>query len=179
MLTRIARWSALKAWASGLRSEPGCVKPRLPSLENLLSFRTGCGSTAPNSNGQRRPPINLRSSTTFPRGAGKQRPCRDAGVGAIAPGFAMLARANRASHIDPPPSSYAIMRRACPYRGENPGPGKDVHGELDHRPGIREQESAHLRPRSNVRVFGRFLGKADEAQDGSKLSLMTINGRAS
>ena len=31
------------------------------------------------------------------------------------------------------------MRRACPYRGENPGPGKDVHGELDHRPGIREQ----------------------------------------
>ena len=139
MLTRIARWSALKAWASGLRSEPGCVKPRLPSLENLLSFRTGCGSTAPNSNGQRRPPINLRSSTTFPRGAGKQRPCRDAGVGAIAPGFAMLARANRASHIDPPASSYAIMRRACPYRGENPGPGKDVHGELDHRPGIREQ----------------------------------------
>jgi hypothetical protein len=31
------------------------------------------------------------------------------------------------------------MRRARPYRGENPGPGKDVHGELDHRPGIREQ----------------------------------------
>ena len=82
---------------------------------------------------------SLRSRTTFPRVAGKQRPCRDAGVGAIAPGFAMLARAKRASHIDPPPSSYAIMRRACPYRGENPGPGKDVHGELDHRPGIREQ----------------------------------------
>ena len=128
-----------KPGASGLRSEPGCVKPRLPSLENLLSFCTGCGSTAPNSNGQRRPPINLRSRTTFPRVAGKQRPCRDAGVGAIAPGFAMLARAKRASHIDPPPSSYAIMRRACPYRGENPGPGKDVHGELDHRPGIRER----------------------------------------
>jgi hypothetical protein len=29
-------------------------------------------------------------------------------------------------------SPYAIMRRAYPYRGENPGPGKDVHGELDH-----------------------------------------------
>jgi hypothetical protein len=71
--------------------------------------------------------------------AGKQRPCRDAGVGAIAPGFAMLARANRISHIDPPASSYAIIRRACPYRGENPGPGKDVHGEIDHMPGIREQ----------------------------------------
>ena len=53
--------------------------------------------------------------------------------------LAMLKRAKRASHIDPPASSYAIMRRACPYRGENPGPGKDVHGELDRRPGIREQ----------------------------------------
>jgi hypothetical protein len=45
---------------------------------------------------------------------------------AIAPGFAKLARAKRASHIDPPASSYAIMRRAYPYRGENPEPGKDV-----------------------------------------------------
>src|SRR2546430_17705046 len=51
----------------------------------------------------------------------------------------MLERAKRASHIDPPASSYAIMRRACPYRGENPGPGKDVDGELDPTPGIREQ----------------------------------------
>jgi hypothetical protein len=57
--------------------------------------------------------------------SGNQRPCRDAGVGAIAPGFAMLKRSKRASHIDPPASSYAIMRRAGPYRGENPAPGKD------------------------------------------------------
>src|SRR5262252_1772746 len=51
----------------------------------------------------------------------------------------MLERAERASHIDPPASSYAIMHRASPYCGENPGPGKDVHGELDPTPGIREQ----------------------------------------
>jgi hypothetical protein len=51
----------------------------------------------------------------------------------------MLDRAKRASHIDPPTSSYAIMRRACPYRGENPEPGKDFHAELDPKPGIREQ----------------------------------------
>jgi hypothetical protein len=31
------------------------------------------------------------------------------------------------------------MRRARPYRGENPEPGKDVNGELDPTPGIREQ----------------------------------------
>ena len=41
------------------------------------------------------------------KAAGKQRPCRDAGVGAIAPGFAMLARANalhtliRRRHLTP------------------------------------------------------------------------------
>jgi hypothetical protein len=30
-----------------------------------------------------------------------------------------------------PASSYAIMRMARPYRGENSGPGKDDRGELD------------------------------------------------
>jgi hypothetical protein len=33
----------------------------------------------------------------------------------------------------------AGMRRVHPYRGENSGPGKDVGGELDTSPGIREQ----------------------------------------
>jgi Transposase IS116/IS110/IS902 family len=100
-----------KPGAFGLRSEAGCAKPRLPSPESLPSFCTGCGSMEPNSNGQRRLLINLHSRTTeFPPTSGNQRPCRDAGVGAIAPGFAMLKRAKRASHIDPPASSYAIMR---------------------------------------------------------------------
>jgi len=31
----------------------------------------------------------------------------------------------RDSHIDPPTSVCAIMRRASPDRGENHGPGKD------------------------------------------------------
>jgi hypothetical protein len=38
------------------------------------------------------------------------------------------------------------MRRACPYRGENNGPGKDIHGELDPPPGIRE----HNLPNSDL-----------------------------
>jgi hypothetical protein len=87
---------------------------------------------------QRRLPINLHSRT-IPPTSGNQRPCRDAGVGAIALGLAMLERAERASHIDPPASSYAIMRRARPYCGENPAPGKDVNGEVDPTPGIRER----------------------------------------
>jgi hypothetical protein len=138
--------------ASDLRSEAGCAKPRLPSLESLPSFCIGCGSKAPNSNGhQRRLLISLHSRTTeFPPTSGRQRPCRDAGVGAIAPGFAMLERAKRASHIDPPASPYAIMRRARPYRGENPGPARMFTESLtpgpeleNPRPGIREQPGSY------------------------------------
>jgi hypothetical protein len=68
-------------------------------------------------------------------------PCKDERVCRACRGtsFAMLERAKRASHIDPPAPSYAIMRRARPYRGENPEPSEDVLGELDHRPGIGEQ----------------------------------------
>jgi hypothetical protein len=61
----------------------------------------------------------------------------------------MLKAAKRDSHIDPPASSYAIMRRARPHRGENPAPGKDVHGELDRTPGIREQP----RPEADIGAF--------------------------
>ena len=64
LLARVARWSALKPGASGLRSEAGYAKPRLPSPESLPSFCIGCGSKAPNSTGQRRLPINLHSRTT-------------------------------------------------------------------------------------------------------------------
>jgi hypothetical protein len=61
-------------------------------------------------------------------------------AGSIAPGFAMPFRAKRASHIDPPASSGAIMRKACPYRGENPGSGKAVHGELDPGPELENSQ---------------------------------------
>src|SRR5262245_33496736 len=54
-----------KLGAFGLRSEAGCAKPRLPWLESLLSFCTGCGSKAANSSGhQRRLLISLHSRTT-------------------------------------------------------------------------------------------------------------------
>ena len=38
------------------------------------------------------------------------------------------------------------LRSIKMHRGENPAPGKDVHGELDRTPGIRERP----RPKSNV-----------------------------
>jgi hypothetical protein len=42
-----------------------------------------------------------------------------------------LETATVAFDIDPPTSSYAIMRRARSYRGENSEPGKDVRRDLD------------------------------------------------
>jgi hypothetical protein len=49
---------------------------------------------------QRRLPINLHSRTIeFPPTSGNQRPCRDAGVRAIALGLAVLERAKRASTL--------------------------------------------------------------------------------
>ena len=63
-----------------------------------------------------------------------ERPCRDAGVGEIAPGFAMLERAKRASHIDPPASSYAIMRRARPTAKRTMDPARIFTESLTPRP---------------------------------------------
>jgi hypothetical protein len=45
--------------------------------------------------------------------------------------FASARKADRDCNIEPPTSPYAIMRRACPYRGENSGPGKDIVGKRD------------------------------------------------
>ena len=101
---------------------------------------------------RRRLPINLHSRTTdFPpiRSARDECPCRDAGVGEVALGLAMLTRKqNAASHIDPPASSNAIMRRARPYRGENHRTRQGCHGELSICPGSREEQP---RPEADLR----------------------------
>ena len=149
LLTRVAKWSTLKAWGIRLAKKSGLRKAKVAVARKLavILHRMWIDGTE-FAGHQRRLPINLHSRTTeLPPASGTQRPCRDAGVGAIVPGFAMLNRAKRASHIDPLASSRAIMRRACTYRGENNGPGKDVHGELDPWPGIREQ------PGSDFTVF--------------------------
>jgi hypothetical protein len=39
------------------------------------------------------------------------------------------------------------------YRGENPALGKDVHGELDPTPGIREQP----RPKAELAMASNYL----------------------
>jgi hypothetical protein len=108
----------------------------------LPSFCIGCGSKAANSSGhQRRLLISLHSRTTeFPPTSGNRRPCRDAGVGAIAPGFAMLERAKRASHIDPPASSHAIMQRAGPTAERTLDPARMFAESLTPRPELENSQ---------------------------------------
>ncbi len=143
LLTRIEKWSALKAWGIRLANEADCAKPRsrgskacrhsAPDVDRAhriqMVVKGGCQSTC--IVGRRLPADQI---------SGNERPCRDAGVGEIALGLAMLKRANRASHIDPPASSNAIMRRARPYCGENPEPGKDVTESLTPRPELENDQ---------------------------------------
>jgi hypothetical protein len=42
------------------------------------------------------------------------------------------------------------------YRGENPAPGKDVHGELDRTPGIRDGQDPNRALTSGSAHIGSF-----------------------
>jgi len=70
-------------------------------------------------------------NTEFLPNGRKRLPCRDDGDGEFDRFCASVRKDDRDCNIEPPTSPYAIMRRAHPYRGENSGPGKDDHGELD------------------------------------------------
>src|SRR5438094_9389714 len=82
--------------------------------------------------GRRRSPRNEQTrSQGSRRTAGKDVPAGTMAVVRSPDFLRALNQRDCACNIDPPASSYAIMRRARPYRGENSGPGKDDRGELD------------------------------------------------
>jgi hypothetical protein len=105
---------------------------------------------------------------------GNKRPSRDAGVGAIATGFAMLARANalhtliRRRHLTP------SCGGRIPTAERNPGPGKDVHGELDHWPGIREQPGSIVSVGSSRHPAGRDSNAPKPDPNGLRLPTGTM-----
>jgi len=75
---------------------------------------------------------------------------KDDGGGEIARLFASLNQRDCVCNIDPPTSSYAIMRRARPYCGENSGPGKERCGELTSNPEL-ENSIGQIRSSDDVR----------------------------
>jgi len=101
LLTRVAKWSALKAWGirlakrSGLRKAKvcSCTKACGHSASDVVDgteFRCVKGDRHANS---------IAKLSNFPlTTAGIQGPCRTFGVGAIAPGFAMLKKQARFTH---------------------------------------------------------------------------------
>src|SRR5262245_31779951 len=109
LLTRVPKWSSLKARGMRLAKRNGLRK----------ATEGDCRVTSNNgSNG---------SSST----AGKDVPAGTMAVVRSPDFLRALNQRDCACNIDPPASSYAIMRRAGPYRGENSEPGKDDRGELD------------------------------------------------
>jgi hypothetical protein len=101
----------------------GLSRPKSPSHVSSRSSCIACGSIEPNLLGRtgRLPRNEHRSSV--PAEAGKDVPARTTAVMRSSDFLRALDRRDRACNIDPPTSSYAIMRRARPYRGENSGPG--------------------------------------------------------
>ena len=67
-----------------------------------------------------------------------------------------------ACNIDLPASSYAIMRRAGPYRGENSGPGKDDRGELDTETRNWRTQSGGKARALGLELSPSSLARADE-----------------
>src|SRR4030095_11210961 len=88
---------------------------------------------------------------------GIQGPCRDVGVGAIAPGFAMLKKASalhtliRQRHLTPSCGGHA------PTAERTLNPARTFLESLDHRPGIREQPGP-LPEAEGVRLYGQPRG---------------------
>jgi hypothetical protein len=131
LLTRVPKSSALKAWGMRLAKRNVLRKAKVAVARKLA------GSTEPNSLGRTgRLPRNKRRSSVLAE-AGKDVPARTMAVVRSSDFLRALDRRDRACNIDPPTSSYAIMRRARPYRGDNTGPGRD--DRVTPKPGIREQ----------------------------------------
>ena len=125
LLTRVPRWSAVKAWGAGSPSATGSARLRSRSRVSSRSYCIACGSMEPSSIGRSR---RLLPSEEIPRPCQtgrKRRPCRDDGDGEFVRFCASVRKGDRDCNIEPPASPYAIMRRVHPYRGENSGPGKD------------------------------------------------------
>ena len=133
LLTRVPKWSALKAWGMRLAKRNGLRKAKVAVARKLAVILHRMWIDGTESTGRRRrlPRNEQTRSQGSRRTAGKDVPAGTMAVVRSPDFLRALNQRDCACNIDPPASSYAIMRRAGPYRGENSGPGKDHRGELD------------------------------------------------
>ena len=62
-------------------------------------------------------------------------------------------------------SSHAILRRVCPYRGENPGPGKDVRESLTPGPELENDQDPLQTFASGLMIFRTNIDAWAERHD--------------
>jgi hypothetical protein len=109
-------------------------------------------------------PNSIRLSKFPPNAGGNQCPCRDAGVGAIAPGFAMLKRASALHtlirHRHPTPSCGGH----APTAERTLNPARKFLESRDRRPGIREQPGSIATEIGSPRDV-RFSPESDRIAD--------------
>src|SRR5271168_4894568 len=119
LLTRVPKWSGLKAWGAKLTKRNGLRKAKVAVARKLAVILHRCGSMEPSSTGRRRrlPRSTHRRSQGSRDTAGKVAPAGTVAVVRSSDFLRALEQSDRACNIDPPASSYAIMRRARPYRG--------------------------------------------------------------
>src|SRR6188474_2926109 len=138
LLTRVPKWSAVKAWGLGSPSATGSARPRLQSRVSSRSFCIACGSTEPSSTGRRR---------RLPPSEGLQSPSRDDGDGEFVRFFASVRKAdrdctlNRQRHLTPSCGGFT------PTAERTVGPARMIVESLTPRPGIRE----HYRRKATAR----------------------------
>jgi hypothetical protein len=94
LMTRVPKWSALKAWGTRLAKRNGLRKAKVAVARKLavILHRMWIDGTEFNSTGR---PKRLwlsahREFIGFPRQSGKSRPCRDGGGGEIVRFFASV-----------------------------------------------------------------------------------------
>jgi transposase len=94
LLTRVAKWSALKAWGIRIAKRTGLLKATVAVARKFAVLLHGCGLKAPNSSGQRRLQSTCIAGQHFPLNSGETTSLPGRWRWCDRPGIAMLARAN-------------------------------------------------------------------------------------
>jgi hypothetical protein len=140
LLTRVPKWSGLKAWGAKLTKRNGLRKAKVAVARKLAVILHRMWIDGTSSTGRRR---RLRRSTHkeitgIPRHGGKSRPCRDGGGGETVRFFACvqkttaLATLVRQRRLTPSCGGHA------PTAERTVGPARMIVESLTPRPGIRE-----------------------------------------
>ena len=131
LLTRVPKWSAVKAWGQGSPSATGSATPRLQSRVSSRSFCIACGSTGLSSTGRRRRLLPSEGIAEFLPNGRKDVP---AGTMAMVSSTDFLRASERATAI----ATLNRQRHLTPSCGgftptaeRTVGPARTIIGQLD------------------------------------------------